>query len=110
MGIWYGLIDKALYFAIILCLFITILAFATVGNELSGSGVGARVGAEQYGKDVIKLKGFMNELYKKSILKPSLIAPGGFFHQEWYTKLLQVSGSSVVNVVTHHLYDLGAGV
>jgi heparanase 1 len=79
------------------------------GNELSGSGVGARVGAEQYGKDVIKLKGFMNELYKKSILKPSLIAPGGFFHQEWYTKLLQVSGSSVVNVVTHHLYDLGAG-
>ncbi|KAB1216789.1 Heparanase-like protein 1 [Morella rubra] len=80
------------------------------GNELSGSGIGASVGAEQYGKDLIKLKETVNELYKKSASKPSLIAPGGFFDQEWYTKLLQVSGPRVVNVVTHHIYNLGAGV
>lgn len=110
MGIWYGLIDKALYFAIILCLFITILAFATVGNELTGNGVGASVGAELYGKDLIKLKSFMNSLYKESKLKPSLIAPGGFYDQEWFAKLLQVSGSNVVNFVTHHIYNLGAGM
>ncbi|KAF5477105.1 hypothetical protein F2P56_003779 [Juglans regia] len=80
------------------------------GNELSGSGVGASVGAEQYGKDLIKLKDVMNELYKNSSLKPSLVAPGGFFEQEWYTKLLKVSGPSVINAMTHHIYNLGAGV
>lgn len=86
-----------------------IFASAIVGNELSGSGVGASVGAEQYGKDLIKLKDVMNELYKNSTLKPSLVAPGGFFEQEWYTKLLEVSGPSVINAMTHHIYNLGAG-
>lgn len=85
------------------------LPLLQIGNELSGSGIGASVGAEQYGKDLIKLKETVNELYKKSASKPSLIAPGGFFDQEWYTKLLQVSGPRVVNVVTHHIYNLGAG-
>ncbi|KAL4633568.1 hypothetical protein ACB092_04G131900 [Castanea dentata] len=80
-----------------------------LGNELSGNGVGASVGAELYGKDLIKLKIFMNDLYKTSKSKPSLIAPGGFYDQAWFAKLLQVSGSNVVNLVTHHIYNLGAG-
>lgn len=84
-------------------------AYAVVGNELSGSGVGARVGAEQYGKDLINLRRIINELYEKSEIKPALIAPGGFYDQRWFTKLLQVTGSGVVNVVTHHIYNLGAG-
>ncbi|CAK9312250.1 unnamed protein product [Citrullus colocynthis] len=80
------------------------------GNELSGSGVGASVAAVQYGKDLIQLKSIINELYQDSNSKPSLIAPGGFYEQHWYAKLLQVSGSNVVNVVTHHIYNLGPGV
>lgn len=80
------------------------------GNELSGSGVGASVNAEQYGKDLINLKAIINKLYNNSNVKPLLVAPGGFYEQNWYAKLLQVSGSSTVNVVTHHIYNLGAGV
>ncbi|XP_059442253.1 heparanase-like protein 1 [Corylus avellana] len=79
------------------------------GNELSGTGVGASVRAELYGKDLIKLKDIMNELYKKSHSRPSLIAPGGFVDPKWYTTLLDVSGSNVLNIVTHHIYNLGAG-
>lgn len=76
---------------------------------MSGHGVGASVDVELYAKDVIKLRDIINELYKNSDSKPSLVAPGGFFEQEWYAKLLQVSGSNVVNVITHHIYNLGAG-
>ncbi|KAJ4713127.1 Heparanase-like protein [Melia azedarach] len=80
------------------------------GNELSGKGIGASVNADLYGKDVITLKNIIDNLYKDSPSKPTVIAPGGFFEKEWYAKFLQVSGSNVVNVVTHHIYNLGAGV
>lgn len=80
------------------------------GNELSGSGVGASVNVELYGKDVINLKDIINDLYKNSDFKPSLVAPGGFYNQQWYAKFLQVSGSGTVNIMTHHIYNLGAGV
>ncbi|KAK7265839.1 hypothetical protein RJT34_33463 [Clitoria ternatea] len=79
------------------------------GNELSGKGIGASVGAEQYGKDLIKLKQNLHTLYKNSKFKPSLIAPGGFYNKEWFDKLLQVSGPGIINVLTHHLYNLGPG-
>ncbi|KAJ0105760.1 hypothetical protein Patl1_18834 [Pistacia atlantica] len=79
------------------------------GNELSGSGVGASVDAELYGKDLINLKNIVSILYRDSSLKPLLVAPGGFFEERWFSKLLQVSGSGVVNTVTHHIYNLGAG-
>lgn len=100
---------KLFIVAIISFFFTNIFAFATAGNELSGNGIGASVRAEQYGKDLIKLKDIMNELHKKSNLKPSLIAPGGFVDEKWYTTLLDVSGSNVLNIVTHHIYNLGAG-
>ncbi|XP_038687776.1 heparanase-like protein 1 isoform X2 [Tripterygium wilfordii] len=80
------------------------------GNELSGSGIGASVRAEEYGKDLINLKNIINDLYKNSNSKPSLLAPGGFFEKEWYEKFLQVSGPGIVNSLTHHIYNLGAGV
>ncbi|KAF6154989.1 hypothetical protein GIB67_043291 [Kingdonia uniflora] len=79
------------------------------GNELSGSGIGASVGAVQYGKDLIYLKAIINELYANHKSKPSLLAPGGFYDPEWYAKLLEITGSRVVNAMTHHIYNLGAG-
>ncbi|XP_050378620.1 heparanase-like protein 1 [Argentina anserina] len=81
-----------------------------LGNELCGNGVGASVGAEQYGKDMIKLKHIVNQLYNSSHIKPVILGPGGFYDQKWFATLLQVSGSDVVDVVTQHLYNLGPGV
>ncbi|KAH1143328.1 hypothetical protein GYH30_033848 [Glycine max] len=77
------------------------------GNELSGKGIGASVGVAQYGKDLIKLKQILSTLYESSKFKPSLVAPGGFYEKYWYERLLQVSGSGIINVLTHHLYNLG---
>lgn len=76
---------------------------------MSGHGVGASVGAEQYGKDVVHLKAILDELYKDSRSKPQLVAPGGFFDQPWYANLLQVSGLGVLDAMTHHIYNLGGG-
>ncbi|MED6221114.1 hypothetical protein PIB30_051253 [Stylosanthes scabra] len=79
------------------------------GNELSGKGIGANVGPIQYGKDLIKLKQIVNTMYDNHNFKPSLIAPGGFYDKDWFDKLLQVTGSGVVNALTHHIYNLGPG-
>lgn len=76
---------------------------------MSGRGVGARVSAEQYAQDLIALKALLKELYRDSHTKPILVAPGGFFDQQWYAQLLQDSGLGVVDALTHHVYNLGAG-
>ncbi|CAL9751280.1 unnamed protein product [Musa acuminata subsp. burmannicoides] len=79
------------------------------GNELSGRGIDARVSAEQYAKDLVVLRSLLKELYEDSNTQPMLVAPGGFFDQQWYAQLLQDSGLGVVNVMTHHIYNLGGG-
>ncbi|KAJ0536332.1 putative glycosidase [Helianthus annuus] len=80
------------------------------GNELSGKGIGAMVDADQYGSDVIELRGIIDDLYRRFRPKPLLVAPGGFFDKQWFATLLQSSGSEIVNVLTLHLYNLGPGV
>nr|XP_029116793.1 heparanase-like protein 1 [Elaeis guineensis] len=80
------------------------------GNEVSGRGIGASVDAKQYGKDLIALKKLINRLYRNSSTQQKLLAPGGFFEAQWYAEMLQTSGSGVVDAVTHHIYNLGAGV
>lgn len=78
------------------------------GNELSGSGIGASVGAEQYGKDLVELQKIVDRLYENSS-KPFVLAPGGFYDKRWFAQLLDVSGPNVVKGMTHHIYNLGAG-
>ncbi|KAF6173515.1 hypothetical protein GIB67_042645 [Kingdonia uniflora] len=80
------------------------------GNELCGTGVAARVEAKQYGLDSIVLKGLLNELYQNSTTKPKLVAPGGFYEKKWFSDFLQASGPNVIDGITHHIYNLGAGV
>ncbi|KAL2935305.1 Heparanase-like protein 1 [Bienertia sinuspersici] len=79
------------------------------GNELSGTGVAASVNAAQYGRDLIRLNKIIDELYKKSHSKPALVAPGGFFNKEWFSRLLKVTGPGVLDGLTHHIYNLGSG-
>ncbi|XP_076885876.1 heparanase-like protein 1 [Bidens hawaiensis] len=80
------------------------------GNELSGAGIGAMVHAEQYGSDLVELRGIIDNLYWDIKPKPLLVAPGGFYDKEWFSKLLKVSGSQIVDVMTLHLYNLGPGM
>ncbi|KAG6520768.1 heparanase-like protein 1 [Zingiber officinale] len=79
------------------------------GNELSGQGIGASVSVEQYAKDLIELKAIMKESYKYKGSVAKLVAPGGFFDQQWYAQLLRDSGSGTIDAMTHHIYNLGAG-
>ncbi|TVU09247.1 hypothetical protein EJB05_42701 [Eragrostis curvula] len=78
-----------------------------LGNELSGKG-GARVGADQYSADVIGLKSIVDKIYKGNPSKPLVLAPGGFFDTAWFTKLIAETKQNQLNVITHHIYNLGA--
>ncbi|GMI63503.1 glucuronidase 1 [Hibiscus trionum] len=80
------------------------------GNQLSGSGMGAKVDAKQYGKDVIVLKNLVKELYAHPETKPKVIGPGGFYEEKWFNTFLEVSGQGIVDGLTHHIYNLGPGV
>lgn len=117
MGIWYEIITMDLkskypsitfFFFCVTCQFI-ILFYILSGNELSGGGVSAKVDANQYGKDMIVLKNLVNELYQNSGIQPKILGPGGFFDEKWFVEHLQVSGPNVVDIVSHHIYNLGPG-
>lgn len=84
--------------------------FFTIGNELSGSGIGASVSVELYAKDLIVLKDVIKNVYKNSQTKPLVLAPGGFYEEKWYSDLLRLSGPGVLDVMTHHIYNLGPGL
>ncbi|KAL8035442.1 hypothetical protein ABFX02_12G097000 [Erythranthe guttata] len=81
-----------------------------LGNELCGSGVARRIEAEQYGKDMIVLKKLVQKLYPDPNTQPKVLGPGGFYDEEWFNTFLQTSGPNVVDGLTHHIYNLGAGV
>ncbi|CAA6669961.1 unnamed protein product [Spirodela intermedia] len=72
-----------------------------LGNELSGSGVGTRVGAGQYSADVVSLKRLLNEVYGAS---PSLEKP------LWFEEIVVRTRPNLMDVITHHIYNLGPGV
>ncbi|XP_031269357.1 heparanase-like protein 2 [Pistacia vera] len=80
-----------------------------LGNELCGSGVSARVAAEQYAKDIVVLKNLVKELYPNATTQPKVLGPAGFYDKKWFQIFLEQSGQDVVDGLTHHIYNLGAG-
>ncbi|XP_052875027.1 heparanase-like protein 2 [Gossypium arboreum] len=79
------------------------------GNQLSGAGMGARVEAEQYGKDVIVLKNMVKDLHPDPKTQPKVLGLSGFYDEKWFNVFLEVSGQGVVDGVTHHIYNLEPG-
>ncbi|XVF23491.1 hypothetical protein REPUB_Repub13aG0043200 [Reevesia pubescens] len=79
------------------------------GNELCGDGIGARVEAEQYGKDITALKNLVKELHLDPKTRPKILGPGGFYDEKWFNTFLEVSGQEIVDGITHHIYNLGSG-
>ncbi|KAF2317127.1 hypothetical protein GH714_012022 [Hevea brasiliensis] len=80
-----------------------------LGNELSGNGVGTRIVANQYAADTISLYKIVQNIYNGAETKPLIIAPGGFFDASWFKEFIDKTGNSV-DVITHHIYNLGPGV
>ncbi|KAJ4707848.1 Heparanase-like protein 3 [Melia azedarach] len=80
-----------------------------LGNELSGNGVGTRVGADQYADDINSLQNIVQNIYTGFKIKPLVIAPGGFFDANWFTEFIDRTPKSL-QAVTHHIYNLGPGV
>ncbi|PIN20295.1 Beta-glucuronidase [Handroanthus impetiginosus] len=78
------------------------------GNELCGNGVGVRVAADLYASDTNMLQKLIQEIYRGVNVKPQIMGPGGFFDHGWFEKYIAKTAGSL-NVVTHHIYNLGAG-
>ncbi|KAL5988099.1 hypothetical protein ACLOJK_035862 [Asimina triloba] len=81
-----------------------------LGNELSGSGVGTRIAAAQYAADVISLYTLVQNIYGAYKDKPLVLAPGGFYDANWFKDLIGRTVPNKVDVITHHIYNLGPGV
>ncbi|XP_076951575.1 heparanase-like protein 3 [Bidens hawaiensis] len=79
-----------------------------LGNELSGHGIGASIGADQYALDTHSLHNLVRKIYKGFKVKPLVLGPGGFFDANWFTKFVNQSNNSL-QVITQHIYNLGPG-
>ncbi|OIS98006.1 PREDICTED: heparanase-like protein 3 [Nicotiana attenuata] len=79
-----------------------------LGNELNGNGIGANITANQYSRDVIAFHKLLQEIYKGKDVMPLVLAPGGIFDAVWFSKLID-KASDYLQVVTHHIYNVGGG-
>lgn len=55
------------------------------------------------------LKKLVDEVYPNPTTRPKILGPAGFFDQKWFEDFLRASGPHVVDGLTHHIYNLGAG-
>ncbi|XVF84240.1 hypothetical protein PTKIN_Ptkin17bG0009900 [Pterospermum kingtungense] len=78
------------------------------GNELCGSGIGTKVEAKQYEKNVIALKNLVKELNPNPKTQSKILGPSGFYDKKWFNTFLKVSGYRIVDTITHHIYNLGS--
>lgn len=83
--------------------------FFLPGNELCAGGVSAKVDAVQYAQDMTALKNLVLELYKNSSTKPKISGPSGFYDRKWFVDFIQATDPNVVDIVSHHIYNLGPG-
>ncbi|KAL2326164.1 hypothetical protein Fmac_025222 [Flemingia macrophylla] len=81
-----------------------------LGNELCAEGIGARVDSVRYAKDITRLRHIVNLLYPDASRRPKVLGLGGFYGKEWFQSFLLNVAPGVVDGVTHHIYNLGAGV
>ncbi|KAI9124773.1 hypothetical protein K1719_004100 [Acacia pycnantha] len=81
-----------------------------LGNELCGAGVSARVESVQYAQDMTKLRELVNALYLDPTTRPQVLGPASFYDKEWFNTFLHHFKPGVLDGVTHHIYNLGAGV
>ncbi|KAJ7943376.1 Heparanase-like protein [Quillaja saponaria] len=81
-----------------------------LGNELCADGVSARLESQQYAKDFLKLKDTVEALYPDATTRPKVLGPAGFYGKDWFNSFLQYTGPGAVDGLTHHIYNLGAGV
>lgn len=79
-----------------------------LGNELSGQGIGAQISAQQYASDIKTLQNLLDDIYGGFEVKPLILAPGGFFDANWFKDFVDHT-TQMFQVVTHHVYSLGAG-
>jgi heparanase 1 len=59
---------------------------------------------------VIALKKLIDDIYRINPSKPLVLAPGGFFDQTWFSQLIVKTKPNLLNVITHHIYNLGPGI
>lgn len=81
-----------------------------LGNELCAEGISARVDSVEYAKDITRLRHIVNLLYPIASTRPKVLGPGGFYGKEWFSSFLMNVGPGVVDGITHHIYNLGAGM
>ncbi|KAI3443908.1 hypothetical protein Pfo_000573 [Paulownia fortunei] len=79
-----------------------------LGNELGGRQIGVGIAADPYASDTIALHGLIQDIYQGVNIKPLIMAPGGIFDSNWFKRFIDRTAGSL-NVITHHIYNLGSG-
>ncbi|KAI4976781.1 hypothetical protein ZWY2020_050388 [Hordeum vulgare] len=79
-------------------------------NELNVKAGGTSTAADQYAKDVTFLKWVVEDAYEDNLSKPVLLASGSFFDEDWFSEFIAEIRPHLAIVVSHHIYNLGAGL